>query len=199
MSLRLRITLVVVLVVTAAVAVVGQRVYAAAELELVEEVDTEVQGRAAGFGTFVSGPQFREAFTRSALQDLAADGFFERRDSQSFLDQTARDNFSRVVAPDGEAIFNVGTSFSVDLAPTDYPRVGDAPVLSDGSVDGGRARIATIAANDVLCRSPARWARSISRSMVSPIASCSSRFSPSRWLRQPGGSSRAARSPRFDD
>ena len=149
MSLRLRITLVVVFVVTAAVAVVGQRVYAAAERELVEEVDTEVQSRAAGFGTFVSGPQFREAFTRSALQDLAADGFFERRDSQSFLDQTARDNFSRVVAPDGEAIFNVGTSFSVDLAPTDYPRVGDAPVLSDGSVDGGRARIATIAANDV--------------------------------------------------
>ena len=71
MSLRLRITLVVVFVVTAAVAVVGQRVYAAAELELVEEVDTEVQGRAAGFGTFVSGPQFREAFTRSALQDLS--------------------------------------------------------------------------------------------------------------------------------
>ena len=93
MSLRLRITLVVVLVVTAAVAVVGQRVYAAAERELVEEVDIEVQGRAAGFGTIVSGPQFREAFTRSALQDLAADGFFERRDSQSFLDQTARDNF----------------------------------------------------------------------------------------------------------
>ena len=149
MSLRLRITLVVVFVVTAAVAVVGQRVYAAAERELVEEVDTEVQSRAAGFGTFVSGPQFREAFTRSALQDLAAEGFVERQGPQSFLDQTARDNFFRVVAPNGEVIFNVGTPFSADLAPIDYPRGGDAPVLSDGSVDGGRARIATIAANDV--------------------------------------------------
>ncbi|HAB56595.1 MAG: hypothetical protein CL433_11105 [Acidimicrobiaceae bacterium] len=149
MSLRLRITLVVALVVTAVVAVVGQRVYAAAERELVEEVDIELQGRAAGFMMIASGPQFREAFTRSALQDLAAEGFAERRGARSFLDQTARDNFSRVVSPNGEVIFNVDTSFSVDLAPTDYPRGGDAPVLSDGSVDGGRARIATIAANDV--------------------------------------------------
>ncbi len=149
MSLRLRVTLVVVLVVTAVVAVVGQRVYAAAERELVEEVDIELQGRAAGFVNVARGPQFREAFTRSALQDAAAEGFVERRGPRSFLDQTARDNFSRVVAPNGEVILNVGASFSVDLAPTDYPRGGDAPVLSDGSVDGGRARIATIAANDV--------------------------------------------------
>ena len=48
MSLRLRITLVVVLVVTAAVAVVGQRVYAAAERELVEEVDIELQAEQRG-------------------------------------------------------------------------------------------------------------------------------------------------------
>ena len=74
MSLRLRITLVVVLVVTAAVAVVGQRVYAAAERELVEEVDTEVQGRAAGFGTFVSGPQFREVFTGVRCRTLPPTG-----------------------------------------------------------------------------------------------------------------------------
>ena len=149
MSLRLRITLVVALVVTAVVAVVGQRLYAAAERELVEEVDIEVRGRAAGFVTIVSGPQFREAFTRSGLQDLAAEGFVERQGPQSFLDQMARDSFFRVVEPNGEVIFNVGTPFSADLAPTDYPRGGDAPVLSDGSVDGGRARIATIAANDV--------------------------------------------------
>ena len=149
MSLRLRVTLVVVFVVTAVVAVVGQRVYAAAERELVEEVDIELQGRAAGFVNVARGPQFREAFTRSALQDAAAEGFVERRGPRSFLDQTARDTFSRVVAPNGEVILNVGTPFSVDLAPTDYPRGGDAPVLSDGSVDGGRARIATIAANDV--------------------------------------------------
>lgn len=149
MGLRLRVTLVVVLVVTAVVAVVGQRVYAAAERELVEEVDIELQSRAAGFVNVARGPQFREAFTRSALQDAAAEGFVERRGPRSFLDQTARDNFSRVVAPNGEVILNVGTPFSVDLAPTDYPRGGDAPVLSDGSVDGGRARIATIAANDV--------------------------------------------------
>ena len=70
MSLRLRITLVVVLVVTAIVAVVGQRVYAAAERELVEEVDIELQGRAAGFMTIVSGPRIREAFTRR--QDRAS-------------------------------------------------------------------------------------------------------------------------------
>ena len=146
MGLRLRIKLVVVLVVTVVVAVVGQRVYAAAERELVEEVDIEL-GPSSGVHDDRQRPAVSKAFTRSALQDLAADGFFERRDSQSFLDQTARDNFSRMVAPDGEAIFNVGTSFSADLAPTDYPRVGDAPVLSDGSVDGGRARIATIAAN----------------------------------------------------
>jgi two-component system sensor histidine kinase MprB len=149
MSLRLRITLVVVLVVTAVVAVVGQRVYTAAERELVEEVDIELRGRAAGFVNVARGPQFREAFTPSALQDLAAEGFVERRGPRSFLEQAARENVSRVVAPNGEVIFNVGTSFSVDLAPADYPRGGDAPVLSDGSVDGGRARIATIAASDV--------------------------------------------------
>ena len=40
MSLRLRITLVVVLVVTAVVAVVGQRVYASAERELVARCKT---------------------------------------------------------------------------------------------------------------------------------------------------------------
>ena len=75
MSLRLRITLVVVLVVTAVVAVVGQRVYASAERELVEEVDIELRGRAAGFVNVARSPQFREAFTRSALQDAAAEGF----------------------------------------------------------------------------------------------------------------------------
>ena len=71
MGLRLRVTLVVVLVVTAVVAVVGQRGYAAAERELVEEVDIELQSRAAGFVNVARGPQFREAFTRSALQDAA--------------------------------------------------------------------------------------------------------------------------------
>ena len=61
MGLRLRVTLVVVLVVTAVVAVVGQRVYAAAERELVEEVDIELQGRATGFMMIATGPQFRKA------------------------------------------------------------------------------------------------------------------------------------------
>ena len=61
------------------------------------------------------GPQFREAFTPSALQDLAAEGFVERRGPRSFLEQAARENVSRVVAPNGEVIFNVGTSFSVNF------------------------------------------------------------------------------------
>ncbi|MEM8705584.1 MAG: HAMP domain-containing sensor histidine kinase [Actinomycetota bacterium] len=154
MSLRVRITVVVVLVVAAVVAVVGQRVYVAAESELVEEVDLELQDRAVGFLNLTRGPQFRETFTRSVLQtfsgpEAAFDIAGDRRGPRSFLDETVRDSFSRVVDDTGAVIVEVGPAFSVALDPDDYPALSDKPVLSDGSIDGDRARIVTIAANDV--------------------------------------------------
>ncbi|MEO0494317.1 MAG: HAMP domain-containing sensor histidine kinase [Actinomycetota bacterium] len=156
MSLRLRITLVVVVIVAVVVTVVGQRVYAAAEAELVEEVDIELLGRAEGIQQLARGPQFDRTFSGTILRNLPPTierngfgpdtGFGPR----TLLDEsTQRANFSRVVDALGDVIIDLGPEFDVDLAAADFPGVAGAPVLSDGAIEGQRARIVTIAASDV--------------------------------------------------
>lgn len=172
MSLRLRISLVVVIVVAAVVAVVGQRVYTAAESELVEEVDIELVGRVEGFLNLSRGPGFDAAFNRAALSGLPTDeidaepgrAFFDgggrggdqvgvdpsRFGPRSFLEEsTARQNYSRVIDVDGEAIVEIGGEFTVALDASDLPEAGDTPVVTDGTIDGARARVVTVAVNDV--------------------------------------------------
>ena len=161
MSLRLRITLVVAVVVAVVVGVVGNRVYAAAEGELIEEVDLELFERADGFARFTRGPDFTDAFNAAGLRgfdgvaaeepDPRSDGFgFGRLGPRGFLeDATARESFTQVVSATGEVLLAIGAEFEVDLELEDFPSARPVPVVSDGTIDGERARVATVAASDV--------------------------------------------------
>lgn len=157
MSLRLRVTLVVALVVATVVGVVGQRVYAAAEGELVEEVDIELAGRAAEIGRFAGGPGFSDQFNARGIRGIGNGGGQEDRPGpgfgvgpRSFLEDAAsRESFTRVVSSTGEALLTIGTPFDAALDLTDYPATGQPPVLGDGTINGQRARVATVAASDV--------------------------------------------------
>ena len=157
MSLRLRITLVVVAVVTVVVAVVGHRVHAAAEAELIEEVDLELEERARSVRGFARGPEFFEQFSAARLRGgeppnaPEPDGFRgSRLGTRGMLQEsTARASFTQVVSASGELLISLGESFSTDLALDEYPLAGASLSLSDGSVAGQRARVATVPVNDV--------------------------------------------------
>ena len=157
MSLRLRITLVVVAVVTVVVAVVGQRVHAAAEAELIEEVDLELEERARSVRGFARGPEFFEQFSAARLRGgeppnaPEPEGFRgSRLGPRGMLEEsTARASFTQVVSASGELLISLGESFSTDLALDEYPLAGASLSLSDGSVAGQRARVATVPVNDV--------------------------------------------------
>ena len=161
MSLRLRVTLVVAVVVTVVVGVVGQRVYAAAEGELVEEIDLELVERAEGFARFAGGLDFAQGFNAADLRGLdptidegldpRADGFGGRTGPRGLIETaTSRESFTRVVSRDGDVLLTIGRRFDVDLDVDEFPTRGVRPVVSDGTLGGERARVATVAASDVV-------------------------------------------------
>ena len=161
MSLRLRVTLIVAVVVAVVVGVVGQRVHAAAEGELIEEVDLELSDRARAFEQLTRGPDFAEAFNASGLRALGAPRE-EREDPRErfgagrggprvFLEEaTSRETFTQVLTTDGELVVALGPPFESNLAIGDFPAIDERGVLADGTIDNGeRARIITVAASDV--------------------------------------------------
>ena len=157
MSLRLRVTLVVAVVVAIVVGVVGQRVYAAAEGELIEEVDLELEERAGGLVRVSRGPGFTDQFNAAGLRGIdppladEPDGFgLGRSGPRGFLEEAlARDAFTQVVSASGDTLVTIGTGFTTDLALDEYPEPGERPVITDGTIDGQRGRVATVAASDV--------------------------------------------------
>ena len=160
MSLRLRVTLVVVAVVTVVVGAVGSRVYSDAEAELVHEIDSELVGRADGLSRFSRGPDFATEFNAAGLRRAGPqadhefnpiDGLgFGRLGPRDFLDNaTSRESFTQVVSVGGEVLLAVGAEFEADLEPEDFPNPRAFPVISAGIIDGERARVATVAASDV--------------------------------------------------
>lgn len=147
MSLRLRIALLVIAVVTVVVAVVGERTYAAAESELVEEVDLELLGRARGLD-----PGRGPAGLR-ALEDVLppADGEDEARPGPGagFVAAIQRGTWARVVDPAGSVIREFGRSFDAPIDLASFPTAGQPPSLADGEIDGGRARVATVSIGEL--------------------------------------------------
>ncbi|MEM9463724.1 MAG: HAMP domain-containing sensor histidine kinase [Actinomycetota bacterium] len=161
MSLRLRVTLVVAVVVTVVVAAVGNRVYAAAEGELVEEVDLELAERARGFEQLTRGPGFADEFNAAGLRNVdgSADerpdpraGFgFGRVGPRSFLEEaTSRETFTQVLSAGGDVVISLGPGFDTTLDLADYPATGEKGIITDGTTDTGeRARVVTLGASDV--------------------------------------------------
>ncbi len=152
MSLRSRIALVVAAVVTVVVAAVGVRVYSAAESELVEEIDIELEGRASGFiGLLGRGGQADE-FTRANLRGIDPTETVRPAGPgpRSIFEQSVvRDTFARVIDADGETLVSVGAAFETDLTIDDFPEPRAKPVIADGTIDGERARVVTVSVNEV--------------------------------------------------
>ena len=154
MSLRLRIAVVVAAVVAFTVAVVGVRVYGAAESELVEEVDLELLGRAGGFAGGPGRPLIDD-FTPANLRGPSADESEGGRPSgpfgpRTFFEQSVtRSAFARVLDAEGATLVTIGADLEADLAIEAYPEPGAEPVVTDGSIEGERARVVTVAVNEV--------------------------------------------------
>lgn len=138
MTLRLRITLVVIAVVTVVVAVVGERTYSAAESELVEEVDLELLGRARGV---LGGPGRGPGLGQRAFVD---DGPARTGDGEALLQALQRGTWARVLTSDGTVLRTFGGDFDASTDVSRFPADGESPVLGDGTIDGGRARVATV-------------------------------------------------------
>lgn len=149
MSLRVRVTVVVVLIVAAVVAVVGERVHSAAEQELVEELDVDLRARVATF----LGPQ-RRGLELKAL--FAADAGPIRRSANAQTDESddleaallsaaARKPHARLLDGSGTELFSLGQSFTDALKPERFPEVGQSARLSGGVIDNDRARVITVA------------------------------------------------------
>ena len=144
MSLRLRIALLVIAVVTVVVAVVGERTYTAAESELVEEVDIELAGRArALIGARGSGGAFGlrsiDDFDRPEVRGPGA-GLFEAIE---------RDLWARLVAADGTVLRNFGPGFETSVDPDEFPAEGEPPVIGDAEIGDARGRVVTVPVGDL--------------------------------------------------
>ena len=144
MSLRLRIALVVIAVVTAVVVVVGERTYAAAERELVEEVDLELAGRARALvgargpgGAF--GLRSIDEFDRPEVGEPGA----------RLFEAIERDLWARLVAADGTVLRNFGPGFATSIGPDDFPAEGEPPVIGDAEIGDGRGRVVTVPVGDL--------------------------------------------------
>ena len=152
MSLRLRVTIMVLVVVAAVVVVVGERVHSAAEAELVEELDLDLQ---ASVATFV-GHQRRSLDLRSLFAGSA--GPIRPRSPSVVEDSTdpeaalrsaaAREPSARLIDSNGTELLTVGSAFAVGLDPTDFPAFGQRAQMSAGTINDGRARAVTVAVTD---------------------------------------------------
>jgi len=162
-SLRLRITLLVVLVVCAVVTAVGQRTHAAAETELIEEVDLELVSRARGV---LDGPgrSFRDRDVRGLFGDDRAPSVAPTPD-RAFLGAVEREVWARLIGPDGDVVVEFGDSFEASIDSGSLPGRGEPPVVTDVSVDGGRGRVATVPLGDDLFVQVARPLGEIDQSL----------------------------------
>jgi len=144
-SLRLRVTLLVATVVFAVVGVVGHRTHAAAESELVEEVDLELVARAR---EVADGPG--RGF---AGRDAIGPGFDTDDEPRSpgrpgsrlaFARAIEREVWGRLVASDGRVLVEFGVPFEASTDPSVLPGQGEPPVVTDAVVDGRRGRVVTV-------------------------------------------------------
>jgi len=141
MTLRLRIALVVAAVVTVVVTVVGVMVFNAAETELIEEVDLDLLSRSR----IADGPD-RPEFGGPGGFPFGRRG--PENDAVRFERLISTQTFARLLSRDGQFVGRVGDEFE---APTDRALLEDAseaPVLSDGTIAGERARVVTVAVGD---------------------------------------------------
>ena len=143
MSLRLRIALLVIAVVTVVVAVVGEWTYSAAESELIEEVDLELLGRARTLVEPNRGALGFRAFDELPAPDEGQEG--RLGPGVAFLEAVQRGTWARVIDPDGIVIRQVGRPFDAPIVVGSLPAEGDrAPTLGDGEIEGARARVVTM-------------------------------------------------------
>jgi two-component system sensor histidine kinase MprB len=159
MSLRVRITLVVVVIVAAVVAVVGERVYSAADSELTEEVDLDLRNRVA---TFVN-PRSRGIELRAFI---GADPTAGRRGPGGLVDDSdptealraaaSREIYARLVDRNGSELLALGGAFTGGLDTSAFPQFGQRAKLSGGSIGPDRARVITVAVGDDLFLQMAR-------------------------------------------
>ena len=171
MSLRLRIALLVIAVVTVVVAVVGERTYTAAESELVEEVDIELGGRArALIGARGSGGAFGlrsiDDFDRPEVRGPGA-GLFEAIE---------RDLWARLVAADGTVLRNFGPGFETSVDPDEFPAEGEPPVIGDAEIGDARGRVVTVPVGDLGFVQIARPLSEIDQSLADLVAFWMSQF-----------------------
>ena len=141
MTLRGRVTSVVVVVVFAVVAIVGHRTHAAAEAELVEEVDLELLARARdvvdGVGRGFDGRAGVLADEEARVPDRPGTRL-------GFLRALERDVFARLLDANGSVLTEFGESFEVGTDPAILPQRGAPPSITEAVVAGGRGRVATV-------------------------------------------------------
>lgn len=141
MTLRGRVTSVVVVVVFAVVAIVGHRTHAAAEAELVEEVDLELLARARdvvdGVGRGFDGRAGVPADEEARVPDRPGTRL-------GFLRALERDVFARLLDANGSVLTEFGESFEVGTDPAILPQRGAPPSITEAVVAGGRGRVATV-------------------------------------------------------
>jgi len=127
MTLRTRIALLVAAVVTVVVAAVGVSVHRSAESELVEEVDIELLGRARAVPGLGRG---------RGLPPVGDRGDFERG--------VAAETYARVLGGDGLVLLNLDGDFDAPTGADVLAAADDGPTVATGSIDGDRARVATV-------------------------------------------------------
>ena len=158
MTLRTRVALIVVVVVAVVVGAVGNRVHAAAEAELIAEVDQALVERSEAFRDLLRRPGVRELFTNDGirggigLDDTSNAGGFVgqgRLRVQALLTQATRTQVAtQILTVDGASITATTDSFSADV---ELGSLGPAAVTSTGNLaDGTSARVVSLAVNDVV-------------------------------------------------
>ena len=143
MSLRLRIALVVASVVAVVVVAVGFSLLRSTEAALIDEIDGDLLQRVTARGRG-DGPQVRLPFDRFGELER---GELSRAGNRGdpFGAVVGFDALARVIDSDGNVLGVLAGGFDASTDADLLDEARSAPVLHDGSADGGRIRVVTAA------------------------------------------------------